>query len=85
MNTFFALLAEYGTAQIPLDRCCGKFGLSAAEAAKRAGRQALPVPVYRAGTQKAPWLVSAQDLANYLDRCREQAAQDWQRIHGSAA
>lgn len=83
MNTYFALLAEYGTGQIPLDRCAGKFGLSPDEAAKRAGRQSLPVPVFRAGSQKAPWLVDASDLARYLDACRDRAEADWRKVNAS--
>lgn len=85
MNTYFALLAEFETAQIPLAQCCGKFGLTAAEASRRAARQALPVPAFRCGSQKAPWLVDAADLARYLDQAREQAAADWARINGRAA
>ena len=84
-NTLFLLLAEYGTGQIPLDQCAKVFGLAPEEAAKRAGRQALPVPCYRAGTQKSPWLVDAQALAEYLDRQRERAAEEWRKVHGSAA
>lgn len=80
MNTVFLLLAEYGTGQIPLDRCAHLFGLSPEEAAKRAGRQALPIPAFRAGTQKSPWLVGASDLANFLDTQRAVAKRDWTRL-----
>lgn len=54
MNTFFALLAEHGTAQIPLERVCSLFGLSPKEANTRAKRQDLPVPAYRVGSQQSP-------------------------------
>lgn len=80
MNTVFLLLAEYGTGQIPLDRCAHLFGLSPEEAAKRAGRQALPIPTFRAGTQKSPWLVDASRLAAFLDDQRAKAEHDWQRL-----
>lgn len=85
MNTYYALLAEFGTAHIPLSRCHGKFGLSADEAMKRAGRQALPVPAFRLGSQKSEWLIDAMDLAKLIDSQREKAADDWRRIHGDAA
>lgn len=85
MKTLFALLAEYGTSEIPLERCCHLFGLAPAEAAKRAVRQALPVPAYRAGSQKAPWLVDAQVLAEHLDRLKTEAAEEWRRVNGHAA
>lgn len=84
MNTFFALMAEYGTGHIALDKCAHLFGLAAEEAAKRANKQTLPVPAFRAGSQKSPWLVDANALAGYLDRLKVKAAEDWVRIQRSA-
>lgn len=84
MNTLFLLMAEYGTAQIPLGRCAQLFGMTPEEAAKRAGRAALPVPAFRVGSQKSPWLVDATRLAAYLDECKAQAAADWRRINAAA-
>jgi hypothetical protein len=84
MNTFFALMAEYGTGQIPLDKCAHLFGLSSEEAAKRANRQTLPVPAFRVGSQKSPWLIDAAKLASHLDGLKVQAARDWHRINGNA-
>lgn len=83
MNTFFALLAEYGTSNIPLEKCSHIFGLAPEEAAKRANRQTLPVPAFRAGSQKSPWLLDATSLASYLDQLKVEAARDWSRIQGS--
>jgi len=83
MNTLFLLLAQYETAQIPLERCCHLFGLKPEEAAKRASRHALPVPAFRIGTQKSPWLVDAKTLANHIDKLRENAKQEWARVRGS--
>lgn len=82
MKTFFALMAEYSTANIPLERVCHLFGLGADEAAKRANRHQLPVPAYRAGTQKSPWIVDAHELASYLDGLKSKAADDWKRVQG---
>lgn len=66
--TYFGLLAEFGAAEIPLDAVAPKyFGLNPAKAKARANLQQLPVPVYRAGSQKSPWLVSAAELAKWLD------------------
>lgn len=81
MNTFFSLLAEFGTGHIPLDKCAHIFGLGPDEAAKRANRQSLPVPAFRAGSQKSPWLVDATALASYLDKLKTDAIRDWHRIH----
>lgn len=85
MNTFFALMAEYGTGHIPLERCAHLFGLAPEEAAKRAGKQSLPVPTFRAGSQKSPWLVDAGKLATYLDELKTQAARDWHRLNKPGA
>lgn len=84
MNTYFGLLAEFGgRAEIPLEEVAPRyFGISARTASMRAGAQALPVPVYRAGdSQKSPWLVSAVDLAKYLDERRAEAREIWKRVN----
>lgn len=76
--TFFGLLAEFGEAEIPLTRVCEKyFGLSAIKAKRRACSQRLPIPAYRAGSQKSPWLISAADLANHIDAQRQIASAQW--------
>ncbi len=80
MNTFFALMAEYGTAQIPVEKCAHLFGLSPKKAEEYAGRQQLPVAAFRVGSQKSPWLVSAQDLAAHLDAAKQRAQEDWARL-----
>jgi len=76
--TYFGLLAEFGESEIPLERVCEKyFGLSVAKAKRRACLQQLPVPAYRAGSQKSPWLISAIDLANHIDTQRRIAERQW--------
>lgn len=85
MNTFFALMAEYGTAQIPVEKCASLFGLAPQKAMEYAGRQKLPVPAFRIGSQKSPWLVDAHQLAEHLDAAKEQARKDWERIQQAAA
>ncbi|SDG21780.1 Pyocin activator protein PrtN [Onishia taeanensis] len=84
MNTYFGLLAEFdGRGELPLDEVAPRyFGISARTASARAGAQALPVPTYRAGdSQKSPWLVSAVDLAKYLDDRKAEAHEMWQRVN----
>ena len=72
-STYFGLLAEFGEANIPLARVPPKyFGLSFEEARRRAPTQLLPCRVFRLGGQKSPWLVSAPDLAELIDRRRRQ-------------
>lgn len=73
-NTYFGLLAEFGEANIPLERVAVKyFGLSFAEARRRAPARMLPCAAFRLGGQKSPWLVSATDLAELIDRQRQKA------------
>lgn len=80
-STFFGLLAEYGSAEIPLSLVAAKFfGLTEAEAKRRASLQDLPIPAYRAGSQKSPWLVSAADLAQYLDEQKVKARREWEKL-----
>ncbi|MEP7243705.1 MAG: pyocin activator PrtN family protein [Gammaproteobacteria bacterium] len=74
-STYFGLLAEFGEANIPLTRVAPKyFGLSADEAKRRAPGKELPCRVFRLGGQKTPWLVSASDLAELIDKARQDAA-----------
>jgi len=74
-STYFALLAEFGTAQIPLDAMCGKyFGLSPDKAKVKANRGELPVQPIRLAGQKSPWLVPASLLADHIDKQMEKAA-----------
>ena len=80
--TYFGLLAEFGEAEIPLERICEKyFGLSVAKAKRRACLQQLPIPAYRAGSQKSPWLISAIDLANHIDEQRRIAERQWTNMN----
>jgi len=50
------------------------------EANKRAARQSLPIPVFRLGNQKSPWLVAADVLAAYIDGQRDEATKQWQKL-----
>jgi hypothetical protein len=73
-STFFGLLAEFGEANIPLEKVAPKyFGLSVDEAKRRAPSKTLPCRVFRLGGQKSPWLVSATDLAELIDQRRARA------------
>lgn len=74
-STYFGLLAEFGEANIPLERVAPKyFGLSYPEARRRAPGKNLPCAAFRLGGQKSPWLVSATDLTALIDLRRERAS-----------
>lgn len=81
--TLFLVLAEYGTAQIPVERCAHQFGMTPNQAKDAAKRQALPVPAYRLGSQKSPWVVDATTLAAHIRSKRDAAKAEWQRIHAA--
>ena len=82
VSTFFALLAEFGTAEIELERVCKKyFGLDTDKAKARAARQQLPVPAHRGGSQKSGWLIKAADLAEHIDHQRSRARDEWERVN----
>jgi len=83
VNTAFLLMAEFETSQIPLERVCPMFGLTPAEAAKRAAKAALPVPAYRLASQKSPWLVDVYALASYLDQKKAAAEHEWRRLRAA--
>lgn len=82
-RTMFLLLAEFGTGQIPVDRCAHHFGLSPEEAKRAAARQKLPIPAFRLGTQKSPWLVSVESLAGHIDSAQSAAQADWDRLNAA--
>lgn len=82
MNTLFALLAKFGDTNIPLEKCCEDyFGIALKKALDYARSNELPVPVYRLGSQKSPWLISADELAAHIDRRMQDARHDWGRLH----
>lgn len=82
MNTYFGLLAEFGTAHIPLELIATRYlGMTVENAKRAASLRQLPVPAIRLGSQKSPWLVPAEDLAKYLDRLKEEARRE---THGAS-
>lgn len=82
MTRLHALLLEFGCFDIPLEKVAKPyFDMEYKRAASLAAVQRLPVPAYRIGTQKSPWLVSAKDLADLLDKQQEEAAMQWQKMN----
>ncbi len=74
-STYFGLLAEFDAAEVRLEECCEKyFGLSPAQAKRKASEYKLPVKAYRSGaSQKAGWLISITDLAQHIDAQKKEA------------
>ncbi|WP_420908536.1 pyocin activator PrtN family protein [Alloalcanivorax xenomutans] len=86
MNTLFLIMAEFETAEIPLEELAEKYlGLNSSQARRRAARQALPFPVHRgSNSQKAPWLVHAKDLADHIDKQRSEGHREWKKVRDVA-
>ena len=77
-STFFALMAEFQAAHIPITEVGKKyFGYSEAEAKRAATLNKYPFPVFRAGSNKSQWIVNTSDLAEYLDECRDKAVSQY--------
>lgn len=84
MNTQFALLAIYEKTDIPLEVVAKDYlNMEPAGAKKKALRQQLPFPAYRAPGQKSQWLVNVADLAEFIDRERAKAANDWEAMNAA--
>lgn len=81
MITSLALMSVYGGPTVPLDQICEPLlGLSRREAMRQAAAGELPVSVFRLGrSQKAPYLVSVEELARLIDDNRERAGETWRR------
>lgn len=78
MNRVFLLMAEFNAADIPLAQVAPKYlGMDERQWKRAASLQQLPFPVFRAGSQKAPWLVNVNALAQYLDEREQAAAKHW--------
>ena len=82
MKTLFLVMAKYEAEDIPLAAICEEhFGMSLAQAARKASAQQLPVPTYKK-TGKSGYFCSAQAWADYLDKQAKKAAEEWQRMNG---
>lgn len=85
-HTYFSLLSEYGTSEIPLEDVCVKyFNLELQQARAKAARQELPVPSYKGRrTKKGIWLINAEDLALHLDSERAAARREWEQKNATS-
>jgi len=82
-STFFSLMAEFGTAQIPLDAMCDKyFNLTHNAAKRKAAKQSLPVPALTIRSQgHAKYFIKAEHLANLIDEKATLAKKEWDEIN----
>lgn len=84
MKTLFLVMAQYETAEIPLEKLCDEhFGMKLPQAVRKAAAHQLPVPFYKK-TGKSGYFCSASDWAEYIDKSSEAARKEWLRMNGAA-
>jgi len=82
-STYFALLAEFNSAAIPLKDMCDKyFNMSHLVAKREAAKQKLPVPVLKIREgQKSNYFIKTETLADHIDKQQQQALKEWQSVN----
>jgi len=81
-NTKMMLASIFGmNPLISLEEVCGEFlSLSYNTALRKARVNELPFPVLRLGdSQKSPWMVNIDDLAEFVDHTSRVARSEWKR------
>lgn len=89
MNTLFLLMAQYdGKAVIPLNRICEDYMHLTVEKFKLkclSGEIDIPIVRLGANSQKAALGVHLKDLADYIDKQRDKATLELDKLLGRAA
>ncbi|WP_085630762.1 pyocin activator PrtN family protein [Pseudomonas sp. R16(2017)] len=89
MNTLFLLMAQYnGRAIVSLDQVCTDYMHLTVEKFKRKqldGEIDIPVVRLGANSQKAALGIHLKDLADYIDRQRDKAVREQNKLMGRAA
>lgn len=83
-STSFVLAMKYQKTTILLDDVIKEYmpHISIEYAKRRAQKQALPFPVFRAeDTKKSPYFVNVSDLANWLDSQTEKGRSEWHKVN----
>ncbi len=82
MNTMFLLMAEFETSTIPLASISERYlGMKPSTAEKKAGCGELDIPTFRLGnSQKSPRMVHVSDLAEFIDKRREEAKEELKKM-----
>lgn len=75
------LLAEKFGGVVPLAEVCQThFGCGYVVARQKAAMNQLPIPVFQLSeSRKAPWVIRATDLAQWIDARGDEALQQWQK------
>lgn len=83
MNTVFLLMAEFETATIPLSQIAERYlHMNASTANRKAIYGKLDIPTFKMDDgQKSPRFVHVQDLAEFIDKKREQAKKELESVN----
>lgn len=84
-NALTLLMFRYQSPVVPLELVIEDFftHLDMPQAKRRAAKQDLPFPVFKAEkSAKAPYLVSIEELALYLDQQANIGKEDFNNMHG---
>lgn len=76
-------MAEYETTDIPLETIATKyFNITHRDKVSSMARHSeFPFPVYRMGGQRSQWMVNIADLAEYIDKARAKAREDFELFY----
>lgn len=87
MNTYHSLLITFGKPHVRLEDIAKDYlpPMTEKTLKQRASLQQLSFPVFRAGSNKSPWLVDLRDLAEYLDAQREEAIRQHEAMAGASS
>lgn len=78
MNTLEKLLEKHGGPVVHLEEIAQEYlGLGPRKAAVLAAQGELPLPAFKLGTRKSPWLVNIEDLARLIRERSKEARESW--------
>ena len=78
MKTLEMLERKFNGPTAPLTEVASEYlGIQSRKAADMAGKNQLPIPAHRLGSQKSPWLVLLSDLAKLIDDKAAMAREGW--------
>lgn len=86
MNTLMLLMARYETATIPLEDIREEYFnvTSKRESDAKARSHDYPIPVFKLGGQRSPWMVHIKDLAAHIDKVQQEQKEIWKKMNDAA-
>lgn len=77
------LMAQYESPTIPLEEVRETYFniTSKRESDNKARNHDYPVPVFKLGGQRSPWMLHIKDLADYIDRVQREQSEVWKLVN----